>query len=209
MIPNFIVTTDEEDLSLGSFFRRCSDDICQLIITIPNTLIRINSKYINMAYFDTIVSQFQKPYLKIVYTHGNSSGDALVDSRSQPYVKKDQNDTMFDRTLFYAMSCNIGANLAHSLIAHKCHAFVGYSKEAHIYTNSFDIFSNCFNYGIKAFIMKKISIGQAVEEMRKNYSDEIDKIAYKHPIVAAGLLNNRDALCLLGNPDILLDDLKR
>ncbi len=118
----------------------------------------------------------------------------------------DSNAHLFSNSFFYAVACAVGARLGQNLIDRGCHVFIGYRDNFYFLNRQVQLAVKCANIGIKMFLSGK-SVGEAFRLVEKFYNQEIDKLVAFNDIMASGCLrNNRDALVLLGNNDLTIDD---
>lgn len=203
-----LVTYDDQDVVLGSFFGRCRESIEQIINAIHDyEMESIDSRNITKAYFDITLPAKPRPFIKVVYSHGNST--SFVNKDGEAFIKQNVNASLFENTLVYSVSCNVGQSLGVSLVNEEnCKAFVGYKDEVHIYTNWHDVFSNCANSGLIYYLQNNSTIEEAVNFMKDAYTDAYDKFIDDYPIVAAGLYHNKIALVLEGNKGLVKEQLQ-
>jgi len=202
-MANFHIAFDNDDLALGYYFEASKNDIVSYInINCEgSTINEISSPRCNQAYIDLFIPQINNNnFLFIVYSHGKPN---CLTANGNSFIDLDFNVHHFINSFFYSMSCHAGENLGFSLVDNKCHAFIGYNDIAWVLDGDYsNLCMDCDNYGIKKFISGSI-ISDAFEQMKNNFSTQIDFLEQKGEIIyAAYLRKNRDSLVLIGNKDL-------
>ncbi|MGB1243221.1 MAG: hypothetical protein ACPG49_11910 [Chitinophagales bacterium] len=87
-------------------------------------------------------------------------------------------------------------------------AFIGYNEDTEaVLAESFRKYSvRCDNYVLILFL-NDYPLKTAVSIAKAYYTKVIDKIYEVNPLIAASLVRNREALVLIGDGDLRLDDL--
>lgn len=203
-MANFQIAFDNHNLNLGYYFEESKKDIVAYINqACQNPLItEIPSPKCNQAYIDICIPQVnQNNFLFIAYSHGEPH--RLI-ANGVLYVDLQLNAHLFVNSFFYSMSCHTGKALGPNLVNnHNCHAFIGYNDLAWILNGAyFQLSIDCDNYGLKQFISGAV-LGDAFENMKKNFTIQIDILEQQGEIIFAGLLRkNRDALVFFGNKNL-------
>jgi len=200
-----VVAYDERDKKLGDYFESCKNDLIATIEQlggIKNTISEIPAKKCNRAYIDIALKHLKEiSFLIIAYMHGTES--QLI-ANNGAFVQVGDDNSFFKYSLFYTNSCLCGKLLGPDLITHQCHTFIGFDEEiSALLGDNKDISIKCDNFGITAFLTQDITVFEAYDQMRTNYSQEITKMLSLGDILSAGVLvNAREALVFLGNKDL-------
>lgn len=208
---NYIVSFDNLNPSLGKYFYECHEDFHNFIIEHPELLndyeeIPTSKTYIHYIN-KTTIKYNSKPFVYIAYSHGNST---QFGCNGIPYICS-LNAGCFINSFFYSTACLTGKKIAYDLIDKGCKVFVGYKEPSHVFTKDEyrKISINCDNYAIKMFLLMDVTIGEAVNSMKRYITREIDKLDAKaeDPIYISALIANREALVCLGDSSIKKDDI--
>ena len=194
-MANTILAFDEDDTSLGFFFKFCKDDLESFFKSITIVPDFIHSKILN----EVTVSVYAAKYEKFVfgaYSHGNDN--CLLESATTPYISVTRNIANFKDSFFYTFSCYAGKNLGKDLISNECLCFIGYKNEIAIWNSYIKPFVECANFGLIQFF-NGIDTFSIFKQMSEKYNEEIDKIYTSDFMIASILRENRDALVLHGN----------
>lgn len=201
------IAYDNKDSGLGDFFQRCKQDLLDYLEATNGgdyTVDEIHTGRCNEVYIQHRISSLNtNNFLFVAYSHGDA--DCLT-AGGAPYIHLDSNAHLFSNSFFYAVACSVGAHLGQNLIDRGCHVFIGYKDTFYFLNRQFELAIKCANIGIKMFLSGR-SVGEAFGLVEKFYNQEIDKLVAFNDIMAAGfLINNRNALVLLGNNDLTIDD---
>ena len=203
---NIILAYSETDEALGLYFSLCANDLklfiqksCKQHISLQE----IQGDMLNPVYLELIVEQLHSQrFIVIAYSHGRER--ALTHGGSA-YIEVGQDSKLYSNALVYTDACLAGRQLGEHLVDNGCSAFCGYNDEVVAYVPYYDMFCECENYGIKKFLQGD-ALGTAFLQMKNKYTERIDKL-YDYSVVADALLRrNRDALVLLGNRDLAIND---
>lgn len=200
---NFIITYDDINKSLGSYFQECHCDFHNFIIEnheIMSIYEEMGSNKTSMEYINTMTSKYNsKPFIYIAYTHGNQNEFVC---NGIPYICA-RNTINFNNSFIYSTACYTGKKIAHNLLEDGCVTFVGYKDASHVFINENyrRISINCDNYALKMFLLMDVTIEDAVNSMKRYITSKIDKLEEFHedPLYMASLVANREALVCLGN----------
>lgn len=201
------IAYDNKDFVLGDFFQRCKQDLIDYLEATNGgdyTVDEINTGRCNEVYIQHRISSLNtNNFLFVAYSHGDA--DCLT-AGGAAYIHLDSNAHLFSNSLFYAVACSVGARLGQHLIDSGCHVFIGYKDTFYFLNRQLELAVNCANIGIKMFLLGK-NVGEAFRLVENFYDREIDKLMAFNDIMAAGFLTrNRNALVLIGNNDLTIDD---
>lgn len=208
---NYIVSFDNLNPSLGKYFRECHEDFYNFIIEHPELLndyktIPTAKTYIH--YINKNTERYNsRPFIYIAYSHGNST---QFRCNGMPYISS-LNARNFINSFFYSTACLTGKELAYDLVKNGCKVFVGYKEPSQVFLKEEyrNISINCDNYAIKMFLVMDVTIGEAVNSMKRYINREIDKLDAKaeDPIYISALMANREALVCIGDSSIKKSDI--
>ncbi|MDF0716946.1 hypothetical protein PY092_12360 [Muricauda sp. 334s03] len=208
----FIIAYDERDLELGTYFQKCRDELHTLIQNLPNfshTANDVPANRCNMAYLEINLGKLRDmPFIIAAYTHGNSKQLVVNGTR---FIDTDEDNSYFQNSFFYTNSCSSGIKLGPNLIDNNCSAFIGFDSDVDALLGDYyeDLSIKCDNYGITAFLSQEITAIQAYDQMRDNYTNEIQKLQNSMDILRAGILiNARESLVFHGNKELTKTDLE-
>lgn len=124
-------------------------------------------------------------------------------------VSVSTNNTAFAGKMLYAVSCNCGKELKDSLISDGLLSFWGYDNEFKVWIG-YPQYANSCMAGIKS-LMEGKTVKEAKADMIQQYNDGITELETQYPnnpILAADLLDDREALVVFGEDNLRLADLK-
>ncbi|WP_067037009.1 hypothetical protein [Allomuricauda sp. CP2A] len=194
-MADILIVCDEEDLSMGKFFLACKERLNAFLKSKSIKFSELGSQQLN----DLSISMHISPLPKFIfgaYSHGSSN--SLLKSATTEYVSIAQNGKDFEGGFVYTFSCSSGKELGKDLISCNCQCFIGYSEVIYIWTNFFDPFIECANFGLIEFFNGQ-DTSKVFDSMIDKYNREIDKMYEIDPMVAADLVANRRALVMHGN----------
>ena len=123
-------------------------------------------------------------------------------------VSVDTDNSLFSGKLLYAVSCSCGKELKDSLVADGLRSFWGYDNELKVWYGYPQYALSCMAG------MKSLMDGKTVKEARaamiaqfNNGIAELETQYPDNPILAADLLDDREALVVYGEDDLTLADL--
>lgn len=205
---NIILACSETDETLGMYFSLCSDDLKNFIETSCNqqfALQEIKGRALNSAYLEIFIEQLESQRLILAaYSHGR---EHALTHEGSAYVEIGQNFNLYSNALVYTNAClaGKGEGLGQYLVENGCSAFCGYNDEVVACVPYYDMFCECENHGIKQFLQGE-ALSIAFLQMKNKYTEKIDEL-YEYSVVAAALLRkNRDALVLLGDSELVIND---
>jgi hypothetical protein len=209
---NIIVAFDNTDIILGTYFENCKKQLLFNLGKMNNPVIynicEIPSNNCNNSYIDSLlIKNIPNPFIFITYSHGD---EQALYCRRNKYVEKNINTHMFLNSLFYTTACSAGKELGGDLIDKGCSVFMGYKKEKFIFPEKVkqNISILCDNAGIIEFLSNDITVFEAFKKMEDIYTQQIDSLYDVDDMVfAAHLLDAREALVFLGNPNLRIGDL--
>lgn len=204
------IAFDEQDSGLGDFFNQCKQDLIDFLehmsATHGNgyTIDEINTGNCNEVYIEQRIAGLNtNNYLFIAYSHGDA--DCLT-AAGAAYIHSDSNTHLFSNAFFYAVACSVGSRLGQALIDRGCHVFIGYKDTFYILHKRLQLAINCANIGIKMFLSGN-TVEEAFRLIEKFYNQEIDKLMNFNDVIAASLLvKNKNALVVLGNNNLTIND---
>ena len=200
---NTILTYDHLDNDLGSFFESCA------LKTKGSTnsdfnILEINSQQLNELAFQFHTESVNKQsFLFISYTHGSETG--LLKNGITPFISETINTRCLKNSFAYCFACHSGKILGSTLIKNGAIAFVGYNDKVTIqkFFDAFNSFVDCATSGIIYFI-SGMGLNESVAKMKEKYTDCIDRFYLKDMIIASFFMENRDAIVVLGDDKILI-----
>jgi len=207
MIDLFI-TFDDMDGRLGTYFSACHNSLTDFI---SENIFHLNvesvpSNICNEIYLDLkLRPKLNNNFIFVAYSHGNALG--LTCSNTH-YVRTETNTQLFQNCFFYSTACGDGESFAQDLINNGCFCFIGYKASSEVVISLEQVFSNCDNAGLFAFIAKDITARQAFEYMKSYYSQQITFMRKKGELFAAHfLVQSRESLFIAGNENITFSQL--
>lgn len=194
-----IVAYDEQDISLGVYFEKCSNHIIDSLKTGSHSYLLWPRQKLNSVYVKAIENQLQpKSFIFLAYSHGTEQSLTATDN----YVC-DENLHIFQNTFFYTFSCLSGVKLGPALIEKGCKTFIGYKKDAFVVIGYLDEFEACTNEGIYTFLVGQTS-GESYNNIITKYSDTIDAHYKTNYFLASVLRSNRDSLVIYGDENLTI-----
>ncbi len=198
-----ILAYDKQDEETGEFFHNCAKDLKNITQNLPCEIIKVPSERLsNTAFIDVKISVFdEQPFIFIAYSHGSKK--AFLGANGA-YVKAGYT-TQFSNSLCYSFTCESASQLGPDLIQNGCRSFWGYNEEVNVYSTYQQVFVECANYGFKQ-LLNGDTMQEAFDKMIDFHNQQIDFIADKNYFVASILMENRDALTLLGDKGLVLEN---
>ena len=202
---HLLLIYDDTDSQLGLYFLKCANDLKDFLYRQKRTYIleELHEKQLHDESLPDIIEKYQaQRFIVAAYSHGSES--KLKGYADNDYIILYENTHLFKDSLFYSNACRSGKLIAQDMMKHGCLGFIGY-KEAIYASLHFDDFYQCDNYGIKQFF-EGDTLSKAYQGMKKNYTDRIDLLYNSDFVLASLLRQSRDALIMLGNPDLIIQD---
>jgi len=204
---NLLIAYDDNDVSLADYFEGSYNYIAGFssqsndITSYPMPGDECKESSVN----ECIAALAGQKFCFVGISHGNS--DHLLTS-TEAYVSV-RNCYLFNQSVFYSLACHTASKLGVNLIANGCSTFVGYNNLAYATYEQFkDIYIRCETYALKEFLTTRTSLGDAFDMMIQNYTVEIKSMYDSNQILMAmELIHNRDSMNILGNKEIMQEDL--
>ena len=124
-------------------------------------------------------------------------------------VSTTTNNSPFAGKLLYAVSCSCGKNLKDCLVEEGLLSFWGYNKDFKVFIGYPQYAKSCMA-GIKSLMDGK-TVREAKEDMIQQFNNDIAELESRYPdkpMLAAVLLDNREALVVYGEDNLSLKDLR-
>ena len=201
-MTNLLLMADDEDADLGDFFRLCAEKVrehassleqCECKI-FPSNKLRTN---IMLHYcIDTFDSQ---SFVCGAFMHGNET--SLFCGEQDILTEEDA--LKFKNSIVYFCACRTGRKLLKTLVeTGGALAAIGYKDAFHVQKvfNMQPVFSDCATSLFKYFFQHD-TLEASIRKMKEKYTDAIDSVYCKDPIVASFLLANRDSIVSYGTID--------
>lgn len=200
---NTILTYDNLDNHLGSFFETCA------LRTKESTDANFNILEISSPQLNELTVQLhtesinKQSFLFISYTHGSET--ELLKNGVTPFLSELLNIHCLKNSFSYCFACHSGKALGSTLIKNGAIAFVGYNDKVtvQIFFDAFDSFVDCATSGI-IFFISGMGLNESVAKMKEKYTECMDRFYLKDMIVASFFMENRDALVVLGDDKIFI-----
>jgi hypothetical protein len=198
-MTDFVITVDDNDESLGNFFRLCANSVRSIIRNANISFIEMSSLKLknNIAITQQLMG-VSHPFIFVALTHGNEN--SLIGSENAPYIAIGQNSDKFTGALFYCFSCSAGKKLGEDIVANGGKCFIGHNKK--IFGHNYPQWQVHFHRPIEVFFIhlnNGDSISNCIKYKKVEYTKIIDEIYNKDAFIAAHLLENRDSLVVHGD----------
>lgn len=195
-----IIISDSSDSVLGSFFKRCSDQLMADIDGyIENYQYLIEDKVNNVSLSIILDNSSDELGLFFAYCHGDidmllcQEGNMLLSSKCLQVNK-------LSGTIVYAFSCKTGVELGNKIIEIGGKSFIGYTGEALIQSEWEDEFMECINAG-----PIQLLAGNSSEIAYKAIIHKFKRLMQHVDFFVQSVINdNIDHLVLLGDPEATL-----
>lgn len=199
---NLLITKDEKDDSLGTFFEKCADIASSIFENSANTKLLSSQKLINDIVFSMTVSDTAfTPFNFFDFTHGNEDGLIV---NNQNYVGCNENAEYWtDANLVYNYSCLSACQFGEYVTKQGANCFVGHNKTIRVQT--LPKYENYFLNPLKTFMLalsENKNVKESLALAKVQYTDEIDSLYMTDMLTASVLLENRDSLVCYGNSEI-------
>lgn len=196
MIQNSILICDEQDASLGDYFKACLD-YAQALIDTKETIKKecISSSKCNAEFFDiALFPKYKEKTLFVIMTHGSSN--CFLKDASIPFIEDTINCECINGGLVYSIACSTGKVFG-SKIVEKNGSFYGYDKPVDVLPLYQHISKECDMWGLKGLISDNLSLVEAKKVAQDKYSYYIDKVL--NHFQGATLRKARDSIVIHGN----------
>lgn len=195
MIKNSIIIYDDQDSSLGLYFKNFADHV-QCFIDMKSNIKKtlINSTKCNEVYLDEVeFPKHTEKTLFILCSHGSET--RYLKNGIIPFIENTINcDICLNEGLVYSIACSTGKQFGIN-ITQKNGSFYGYNAPIEILPSHQKISIECDGYGLY-----KIINGSTLEEARlatqEKYNDYIDKTSM---LDASKLRIARDSIVIHGH----------
>jgi hypothetical protein len=207
MIP-IIVTCDEQDSELGSYFAHSKQYLADFLAEMEHTLEHVEAQRCNQPYIDMLLERTQKPLVFISYTHGETHS---LRCNGVAYLATDNIEPLHT-SFVYAMSCLAATELG-ATFKKQDGVFIGFDKEVQAFKSG-EYLNTCIlcdNFGIIYAISNPNStIKEAYKVMKQYYTTVIDKLDdMKEQGTYIGYFRNmRDSLKIIGNENLTVNKLR-
>ena len=207
-----VVASDECNSTHGQYFEASKEYLSSLVDgqEWENELHVMGSNDCKRSYVSTNLPMIcaDNPFVFVVFSHGNEK--ACVAGGAN-YVDA-SNAKNFCKSLFYSTACLNGRELGENLVKEGCSAFIGFTEESNAFTeeNHQDVFMRCDLACLFSFLGNKDKmLSEAFKEAIAYYNTQIDRLDSFQDLILKGLLiENRNALTLLGNKELKREDLE-
>ncbi|GHU01783.1 hypothetical protein FACS1894147_02310 [Spirochaetia bacterium] len=207
-MTDFIIVTDEQDASLGAFFKVCKDNIKSIFQDQIFIFHEIDStKLKNDIYITQKIKGFTNPFVFVAFTHGSKDARSLIGNQDAPYISLGINHNIFPDSFVYCFSCHIGNTLGKEIVNSGARCFVGHGKT--VFTNIYPKWQKLFLKPINTFCLRlkeNNTINTCLKLKKEAYTSIIDDIYATDYFTASHLLENRDGLVLYGDGDCTITD---
>ena len=190
------------DISESSrqFFDNCATDIRNYCIEKGfEYQILIPPHLVEQKLMETVLDS------QICYIASHGRPDGIENEKKDDIISTQTTNYNLNGKALFAVSCYCAQILKDELMRIGLKLFVGYKSE-YVEFPGYDEFHTTANSGVKIFIE-----GATVSEMRaamyKSYDECLDLLYSESPIVADGLLDNRENLIIEGHEQLCLSDL--
>ena len=197
---NLLITKDDENENLGSFFSRCADFAVSVFCDSASITLLPSQKLKNDIIFSLKIKSFDS-FNFFAFTHGNEDG-LIVDEKNYVDCKKDISDFSV-ANIVYNFSCLSGVNFGKELVSAGAKCFIGHNKT--IYIQTLPKFQNYFFEPFKVFISNLANVKDVdacIKSAKEKYTEEIDNLYPTDMLTASVLLDNRDSLVCYGNTSV-------
>lgn len=140
-----------------------------------------------------------------IANHGDTKS---IDGCSGDIVSVNTNNKLFAGKLLYVVSCSCAKELKDKLVSDGLLSFWGYDNELKVW-NGYPQYGRCCMSGMKNLLDGK-NIKEAKEAMLVQFDNDIIELEEQYPdnpILAADLLDDREALVVYGEDELKLSDL--
>jgi hypothetical protein len=204
---NVDIAFDDRDADLGDFFRRCKENLLELLRDNGGSF---NAQEINSPLCNVVYLAAQMPLINannfffIAYSHGEieyllANDSAYVDSRDAS-----TNIQLFANAFFYCVACLAGSKLGSKLVNGGAHVFIGYRGSFNVLRSQIDLSIELANFAIRMFLTGE-TVQEAFRLSLRRHEYRIDQLYRNGAVLSAGILvENRTSLVLIGRGDMTL-----
>lgn len=193
---DILLAFDNDDATMGQFNQGCLEDYLEHFNDkqYGHNVTCIEGRNLNDLNVELRTNDLGS-FIFVAYSHGESD---CLSSKQGSYIATNINNNNFGQSLFYTVSCYSANELGKCLIESGCYSFFGYKNKFQFWFG-YKSFSACANYGLFLFLQGMLT-DQIYEEMIDEYNKHIDEMVdIDDFMIAALLLENRDALVKLGS----------
>ena len=196
-MTDLIVAFDNEDAKLGVFFARCAEFLTDSLNGNWNC-ISVDSRSLNEVNLEIRAGQLKGSFVFASFTHGSES--SLVAS-SGTFLQSPVQRNYLANSFCYCFACHSGRLLGRELVENGTHSFIGYSNVVTFVWGYVEVFASCAVEGIIHF-KNGASITESLDQKKKKYTEEMDKLYVSDFVAASVLMDNRDCLVLHGDGEL-------
>ena len=197
---NLLITKDDKDERLGSFFSRCADFSVSAFNKSAKITLLSSHDLKNNIVLSLRIKNFDS-FNFLAFTHGNEDG-LIVDENN--YVDCKMNISDFSvANIIYNFSCLSGVKFGKELVLAGAKCFIGHNKTIYILTNP--DFQDYFFEPFKVFISNMAAakeVDTSIKRAKEKYTEEIDELYIKDMLTASILIDNRDSLVCYGDTSV-------
>lgn len=201
---NLVVIYDKNDNVLGDFFCKCRSLVLDILLNNKIDISVVDECCIDASQLADCLSRVnQNNFVFCGFLHGNL--DSMLINGGDRLISTEINHYLLTNAFIYTFSCHCGAQLADALIKNNAHTFWGYNAEAYVCNDYIDIFAKCSLAGYKYFIEGN-AISRSEELMVADINLALDELYLKNALVAACLMDNRNAMVVKGDKNLTIQD---
>ena len=197
---NLLITKDDKDEKLGSFFSMCAAFAVSAFNESANITLLSSHELKNDIVFSMKIKTYDS-FSFFAFTHGNAEG-LIVDEKNYIDCKMDISDFSV-ANIVYNFSCLSGINFGKELVSVGAECFIGHNKT--IYIQTLPKFLYYFFDPFKVFISNLAEakeVDACLKSTKEKYTEEIDNLYVTDMLTASFLLDNRDSLVCYGDTSV-------
>ena len=206
-----VVAVDECNTTHGQYFKASKEYLSSLVDgqEWESELHVMGSSECKRSYINDRLPGIcsDNPFVFVVFSHGNEN--ACVAGGAN-YIDGSSAGT-FSKSLFYSTACLNGKELGANLVNGGCMAFVGFTEESNAFckVDEQETFIRCDLACLFSFLGNEgKTLRDAMTDAISYYNMQIDKLdSFWDVLFKGALIENREALTLLGNKDLKREDL--
>ncbi len=197
---NLLITKDDKDEKLGSFFSLCADFAVSAFNKSAKITLLSSHELKNDIVLSLKIKNFDS-FNFFAFTHGNENGLIV---KEQNYTDCKNDISYFSlANIVYNFSCLSGVKFGKELVSVGTKCFIGHNKTIYILTNP--DFQDYFFEPFKVFISNLAEIKDVdtcIKTTKEKYTEEIDDLYSTDMLSASVLMDNRDSLVCYGDTSV-------
>ena len=148
------------------------------------------------------------PVCQVCFVASHGDTKSIANEKNEDVISVSFDNSVFRGKLLYTVSCHCGAELKDHLVEKGLRSFWGFANELKFW-GGYPQYSQCALTGIKSLLDGK-NLKESKALMLAKYDEGIAELEKEkdNPFLAADLYDDKEALVVYGEDDLVLDELE-